>query len=190
MKAIPLLKTVIFKVFFLIVLVFCVASCRKINPIENTLKNQAFAKNDREETEVFFFISTANVSKSIISKSQIAKQKSSDIIIQELSKRIEIQESQLLDEITKMATSKLIVITEINATHKQRDLYNLVDANGSDFNTLYLDAMTTAICEQIELLETISRETNDREILELVLRFLPEQYKLLRETERIKKQNK
>ena len=188
MKAIPVLKATYFKVFFLFVLMICITSCRKINPIENTLKNQAFAKNDREETEVFFFISTANISKTIISKSQIAKQKSSDVIVQELSKRIEIQETQLLEEVTKMATSKLIVITEINATHK-RDLYNLIDASNNDFNSIYLNAMTEAICGQIELLETISRETNDKQILELVLRFLPEQYKLLRETERIKKQN-
>jgi hypothetical protein len=87
-----------------------------------------------------------------------------------------------------MATSKLIVITEINATHK-RDLYNLIDANSGEFNTIYLDAMKEAISSQIKLLESISRETNDKEILELVLRFLPQQYKLLRETERIKKQN-
>ena len=152
------------------------------------MKNQAFAKNEREETEVYFFISTANISKSIISKSQIAQQKSSDVIVQELSKRIELQENQLLDQISKLATSKLIVITEINATHK-RDLYNLIDASNNDFNNIYLDAMTEAICDQIELFETISRETNDKQILELVLRFLPEQYKLLRETERIKKQN-
>lgn len=188
MKAIPPLKATYFKVFFLFVLVICITSCRKINPIENTLKNQAFAKNDREETEVFFFISAANISKSIISKSQIAQQKSSDVIVQELSKRIEFQENQLLQEVTKMATSKLIVITEINATHK-RDLYNLIDANNKDFNSIYLDATTEALCDQIELLETISKETNDKQILELVLRFLPEQYKLLRETERLKKQN-
>ncbi|WP_286967498.1 DUF4142 domain-containing protein [Flavobacterium sp. UBA4854] len=188
MKAIPPLKATNLKVFFLFVLVVCITSCRKINPIENTLKNQAFTKNDREETEVFFFISAANISKSIISKSQIAQQKSSDVIVQELSKRIEIEENQLLQEVTKMATSKLIVITEINATHK-RDLYNLIDASNKDFNSIYLDATTEALCDQIELLETISKETNDKQILELVLRFLPEQYKLLRETERIKKQN-
>jgi len=189
MKAIPLIKAAYFKVFFLFVLVVCITSCRKINPIENTLKNQAFAKNDREESEVFFFISTANTSKSIISKSQIAKQKSSDVIVQELSKRIEVQENQLLDEVTKLATKKLIVITEINATHN-RDLYNLIDASHNDFNNIFLDDMTEAICDQIKLLETISRETNDKQILELVLRFLPQQYKLLRETERVKKQNK
>lgn len=87
-----------------------------------------------------------------------------------------------------MATSKLIVITEINATHK-RDLYNLIDASDNDFNNIYLNAMKETISDQIELFEKISRETNDKEILELVLRFLPEQYKLLRETERIQKQN-
>lgn len=188
MKAIPPLKAIIFKVFFLLVLIVCMTSCRKVNPIENTLKNQAFAKTDREETEVFFFISTANVSKSIISKSQIAQQKSSDIYIQELSRRMETQQSQLLDEISKMATSKLIVITEIDATHK-RDLYDLIDAKGGDFNTVYLDAMKESICDQIDLLETISRETNDKQILQLVLRYLPEQFRLLRETERIIKQN-
>lgn len=187
MKAISPLKASIFKVFFLLVLLLCIMSCRKINPIENTFKNQAFAITEREETEAYFFISTANASKSIISKSQIAQQKSSDAIIQELSKRIEIQENQVLDEISKIATLKLIVVTEINATHK-RDLYNLIDANGSEFNDVYLDAMKNALCDQIELFETISKKTNDKQILELVLRFLPEQYKLLRETQRVKKQ--
>lgn len=143
---------------------------------------------EKEETEAFFFIKTANASKSIISKSQIAQQKSSDAIIQELSKRIEIQENLILDEITKMATVKLIVITEINATHK-RDLYNLIDANGTEFNDVYLNAMKDALNSQIELFETISRQTNDKTILEIVLRYLPEQYKLLRETERIRIQN-
>ncbi|SFC85961.1 DUF4142 domain-containing protein [Flavobacterium phragmitis] len=188
MKAIIPLKASIFKVFFLIVLVLCITSCRKINPIENSFKNQAFVITEKEETETYFFISTANASKSIISKSQIAQQKSSDAIVQELGKRIEIQENQVLDEVSKMAAMKLIVITEINATHK-RDLYNLIDAKGNDFNDVYLNAMKEALSDQIELFETISRETNDKQILELVLRFLPEQYKLLRETERIRKQN-
>ncbi|MFD2938790.1 DUF4142 domain-containing protein [Flavobacterium notoginsengisoli] len=188
MKAIPPLKASTFKVFFVFVLVVCSTSCRKINPIENSLKNQAFAITEREETETYFFISTANASKSIISKSQIAQQKSSDVIIQELGKRIEFQENLVLNEISKMATMKLIVITEINATHK-RDLYNLVDAKGNEFNDIYLNAMKDALSDQIELFETISRETNDKQILELVLRYLPEQYKLLRETERIRKQN-
>ncbi|MBW1656469.1 DUF4142 domain-containing protein [Flavobacterium quisquiliarum] len=189
MKAIPPLEAVFFKGFFLLVMLFCITSCKHNDPIETSfLKNEVFAKNEREETEAFFFISTANVSKLVISKSQIAQQKSSDIIIRELAKRTEIQQNQLLEEISKMATLKLIVITEVNATHK-RDLYNLIDAKGKEFNDLYLDSMKDALCDQIELFEAISRETNDKKTLELVLRFLPEQYKLLRETERIRKQN-
>jgi predicted outer membrane protein len=188
MNAIPILKASLFRVFFLFVLGLCITSCRKINPIESSLKNQAFVITEREETEALFFISTANATKSIISKSEIAQEKSSDAIVQELGKRIEFQENQILNDISKMATMKLIVINEINATHK-RDLYNLIDAKGTDFNDVYLDAMKEALNDQIELFETISRETNDKQILEMVLRYLPEQYKLLRETERIRKQN-
>lgn len=189
MKAITILKASLFRVFFLLVLGLCITSCRKINPIESSLKNQAFAITEREETEALFFISTANATKSIISKSEIAQEKSSDAIVQELGKRIEFQENQILNDISKMATMKLIVINEINTTHQKRDLYNLIDANGKDFNDVYLDAMKDALNDQIELFETISRETNDKQILEMVLRYLPEQYKLLRETERLRKQN-
>jgi len=152
------------------------------------LKTQSFAKNEKEENEVYFFITASNVSQGIISKSQIAQQKSSDVIIKQLSQRIEFKEKQLLDEITRMATLKLIVINEINATHK-RDLYNLTDAKGEEFDEIYLNATKEALNNQIELFETISRETNDKKILELVLRYLPEQYKLLREAERVSRQN-
>lgn len=188
MNKIHLIKTNLFKVFFLSATIICSSSCKRINPIEKTLKNQSFAINQKEKTEVFFFISTANLSKGIISKSQIAQQKSSDVIVKQLSQRIEFKEKQLLNEITRMADLKLIVITEINATHKI-DMYNLTDAGANDFNEIYLNATKEALNDQIELFESISRETNDKKILELVLRYLPEQYKLLRETERIRKQN-
>lgn len=188
MKAIPPLEVSIFKVFLLLASLFCMSSCRKINPIETTLKNETFAKNDREESEVFFFISTSNIGKGIAAKSKIAQQKSSDESIQQLSKRIEVHENELLDQISKIATKKLIVITEINATHR-RDLYNLIDANGNEFNNEYLSSIKESLNDQTELLETISKETNDKTILQLVLHFLPEQYKVLRETERLQKQN-
>ncbi|KAF2516442.1 DUF4142 domain-containing protein [Flavobacterium foetidum] len=189
MKAGPLFKTAICKVFFLFVILICITSCRKNSTIESSLKNDVFFKNDKEEVEAFFFISTANVSKSIISKSQIAQQKSSDSTIQQLSRKIEIHENQLLGEISKMATSRLIVITEINATHK-RYLYDLIDADGSNFNNEYLDSLTKSLSEQIELFESISKETNDKTILQLVLHYLPEHYKLLRETESLRNQVK
>lgn len=188
MKAIPPLEVSFLKVFLLLATLLCMSSCRKINPIETTLKNQTFAKNEREESEAFFFISTSNICKGIVSKSKIAQQKSSDESIQQLSKRIEAHENKLLDEISKIATTKLIVITEINATHR-RDLYNLIDANGNEFNNEYLSSVKESLSDQTELLESISTETNDKTILQLVLHFLPEQYKVLRETERLQKQS-
>lgn len=186
MKAAPRLKATIFR-FFLVIILVCVSSCKKSNPIENTLKNQAFIKTEKEEIEAFFFIATANASKSIISKSEIAQQKSSFLAIQELSKKIEIDQAQLLQEVSKMANQKLIIITEINATHK-RDLYDLIDATNNDFDSVYANSMIASLKEQIGLFETISKETNDQTILKLVLHHLPEQYQSLREMQKINKE--
>ncbi|WP_243854622.1 DUF4142 domain-containing protein [Flavobacterium sp. 270] len=129
----------------------------------------------------------ANASKSIISKSKIAKQKCSEIKILELSNKVEDHQNQLLQEVTNLADKRLVIITEINATHK-RDLYALIDASGPNFKNTYLNSIIASLEEQIQLFESISKDTNDKAILKLVLQYLPEQYKLLRETERIKKQ--
>ncbi|TPG41724.1 DUF4142 domain-containing protein [Flavobacterium pectinovorum] len=187
MKAIPPLKAAIFKAVFLLIIVVCLASCKKSNPIETNLKNETFNINEKEEIEAFFFIATANVSKTIISKSQIAQQKSSEINVQELSKKIELNQSNLLEEVNKIANKKLIIITEINATHK-RDLYDLIDVTDAGFKKAYLNSMAQSLNEQIDLFESISKDTNDKTILKLVLQYLPGQYELLRETERINKE--
>lgn len=183
MKAAPQLKAIFFR-FFLLIIIACISSCKKTNPIENSLKNEAFLKTEKEEIEAFFFIATANVTKSIISKSQIAQQKSSDFAIQELSRKTEIEQTELLQEVSKLANKKLVIITEINATHK-RDLYDLIDAGMISFNKVYLTSMAESLKEQINLFESISKETNDKEILKLVLHHLPEQYQILREMQRI-----
>ena len=49
--------------------------------------------------------------------------------------------------------------------------------------------MKKCLEEQIKLLENVSKETNDKVILKLVLKYLPEQFDLLRETEVLIKKN-
>ncbi|GAA3771379.1 DUF4142 domain-containing protein [Flavobacterium ginsengiterrae] len=189
MKANPVLKATIFKVLFLLI-ILCVSSCKKNNSIESTFKkNEAFTKNEEEETIAFFFIETANVGKTIISKSQIAQQKSSENSIVILGKKIESHQNQLLQEVTELANKKLLIISEINATHR-RDTYELITANSSNFDKVYLNSMKKCLEEQIRLLENVSKETNDKIILKLVLKYLPEQFDLLRETEVLIKQKK
>lgn len=182
MKAMPV-KATIFNVLFLLILV-CTSSCKKNNPIENTLKkNEAFTKNEEEETEVLFFIATTNVSKAIISKSQVAQQKSSEKSIMSLGRKIERHQNRLLQDITRLANKKLIIISEANAAHR-RDTYELITASEADFDSVYLNSIKECLEEQIELLEKVSKETNDKTVLKLVLNYLPEQFDLLRETER------
>lgn len=182
MRATSILKGTFFKVCFFLIII-CVSSCKKNNPIETTLKkNETFAKNEKEETEAFFFIAVANVSKTIISKSKIAQQKSSESSIVILSLKIETQQNRLLEDINELANKRLIIISEIDAAHR-RDTYNLVNVNAFDFDTVYLNSMKEYLEDQIELLESISKQTNDKTILKLVLTYLPEQFDLLRETE-------
>jgi hypothetical protein len=187
MKTTPPLKATFLRLLFLLAVILFTVSCRKNNPIEMSLKADNFSKDQTEEVEAFFLIATANVSKSIIAKSQIAQQKCSEYTIQELSKEIEDHQNQLQRDVSRLASKKLVIITEINATHK-RDLYALIDANDASFKNAYLNSITESLEEQIELFESISKDTNDKTILKLVLHYLPEQYKLLRETESIQKQ--
>lgn len=189
MKTIPFAKATIFKVFLFFIIVAFFTSCgKKEHKNESNFKNKTLAKNkqqnDKEQIEASFFIATANVSNTIISKSQIAQKRSESPVL-ELSKKIENQQSQLLQNVSEMANKKLIMITDINAIHK-RDLYELVDSNDTLFGKTYLNSVAESLSEQIQLLEKISTETNDEKILKLVLEFLPGQYELLRETEKTK----
>src|SRR4051812_41971313 len=107
MKKVTPLKARILRLFFLLIIIFFNASCNRNNPIEISLKGEAFSKNEPEEIEAFFLISMANTNSSIISKSQIAQQKSSDAAIKELSRRIENHQNELQKEITKLAEKRL-----------------------------------------------------------------------------------
>jgi hypothetical protein len=185
MKTIPLLKASIFKVLFLLIFIVSFSSCGKKNQQSNSFKKEAFNKSNNEELENSFFIEMGNIVNSMISKSQVAQQKSSEIKIVEVSKKIADHQIQLLKQVTEMANKKLIIITDINAAHKD-ELTALNNTDASGFNKAYLSSMTTALDQQIKLFEQISKKTNDQLILKLVLQYLPEQYQLLRETEQIK----
>lgn len=185
MKTISPLRALIFNVLFLLIFIVCFSSCGKKSQRESSVKKESFNKSKDEEVETSFFIEMGNSMNSMISKSQIAQQKSSQSKIVEVSKKIADHQNQLLQQVTEMANKKLIIITDINAAHKE-ELLELNKSNEGNFNRTYLSAMTKALAQQINLFEKISKETNDQLILKLALQYLPEQYQLLRETEQIK----
>ena len=183
----PRLKATILRIIFLLILTLCVSSCNKNKPIESSIANDVFNKNDKEQIEAFFLIATANASNAIISKSQIAQQKSSQNKILELSRQIESHQNHLLQEVSKVAGKKLVIITDIGTTNKLA-LYELIDTNDTEFDKAYINSLAKSIDEQIEVFESISKETNDTTILKLVLEYLPTEYQILRETQRIKQE--
>lgn len=171
------------------IIIFFFSACgKKERRKETAITMESFAKNkqqnNNDQAEASFFIETANVSNSLISKSKIA-QKSSESSILEISKKIEDHQNRLLQQISEMANKKLIIITDITISHK-RDIYELIDTDENTFKETYLNSITESLEEQIKLFEKIATESNDKTILKLVLQFLPEQYELLRETQTIK----
>lgn len=183
----PLLRATNLKVFFLLIIT-CTSSCKKNNPIENTLKNEAFSTTDKEQMDAYFFIATATLSNSIISKSQIAQQKTSDSIIRQISKKIENHQTELLQEVATIANNRLIIVTDINNNANKLDLYKLMDTNDASFNKVYLSSIKESLNKEIETFESVYKRTTDEVILKLVLRYLPKMYQFLRETEQIKQQ--
>jgi len=184
MKARPILRATFLTTFFLF-LIISTTSCKEKNQMETSLKNETFNTNDKEQMEAYFFIATANLSKVIISKSQIAQQKASKSIIKQLSRKIENHQSNLLQDVAKIANKRLVIVTEINNSNKL-ELYKLIDASDISFDKAFMNSLVESLNEQIETLESVSKETNDEVILKLVLHYLPELYQFLRETEQIK----
>ena len=179
-------KAFFLRVFFLLIIIMY-TSCQKNNPIETSFKNEVFIKSDKEHTEAYFLTATAGISKSVISKSQVAQQKSSESSIREISRKLENQQNLLLLDVTKMANSRLVIVTDIETIHKQ-DLYDLIDKDKTNFDKAYLDSVIESLEAQIKLFESISKDTNDKMILKLVLQYLPTDYQFLRETKQIKEQ--
>lgn len=56
------------------------------------------------------------------------------------------------------------------------------------FDKSYINSIIKSLSEQIELFESISKETEDMEVLNLVVHYLPKQYEFLREAKKIKKE--
>jgi len=89
----------------MIIIIFFSACGKKERRKETAITMESFAKNkqqnNNDQAEASFFIETANVSNSLISKSKIA-QKSSESSILEISKKIEDHQNRLLQQISEM----------------------------------------------------------------------------------------
>ncbi|PXY42448.1 hypothetical protein DMB65_03620 [Flavobacterium cheongpyeongense] len=174
------------KTVFIAILTVTISSCNENDKPEKVNNKYTLIKNT-EEIEAYFFVAVAGLTKSIISKTHLAKHKSSQNSIKVVSTKIENHQMFLLQEISEIATRKLIIINEINTSATNKELYRLVSKREIDFDKEYLNSITNSLSEIIKLFESMAKETNDTVILKLVTHHLPKQYELLRETEKIKK---
>lgn len=183
----PPSKSSFLKTIYIVILILTIPSCKKNESLAEVNNKYVLTKNS-EEIEAYFFISIANVTKSIISKSQLAQHRSLKKTIKNVSIKIENNQNLLLQEINKIAVKKLIIINEINSTVTPEDIYELVDKREVSFDKSYINSIIKSLTEQIELFESISKQTEDMETLNLVVHYLPKQYEFLREAKKIKKE--
>ncbi|MBF7090184.1 DUF4142 domain-containing protein [Flavobacterium sp. ALJ2] len=181
-------KSLLIKAIFVFAILTMMLSCKKNEAFEKTPDNEIFSKNNSEEIDAYFLIATANISKAIISKSQIAQQKCQDERIKRLSSKIETNQNEFLHEISEMANQKLIIILNTDEKGAKNDLYSLIDATKANFDKAYIDLIIESISDQIELLKSITRETNDTDIIKLSIKYLPTQYRFLDESKALRKQ--
>lgn len=182
-----LLRFSFLKNFFLATVIIFFSACKKNEKIEKAEKEkEILAHLYNEEKEAFFFVATANMTEAIILKSQLAQYKAKKDEIRNFGRTVENNESQLLQEIKKIATKKLIILSEINNVTNDDHLFGLIHTQSLEFDTKYISSIKQSLVEQINLFESISKKTNDTLILRLVVEYLPKQYQLLREAETIK----
>ena len=182
----PLSKPSFLKRAFVVILTITISSCTKNDKLEK-VNNKYVLTKDTEVIEAYFFVAAAGITKSIISKSQLAEYKSVHNATKIVSSKIENSQNLLLQEINKIAIKKLIIINEVNTSVKNKDLYELTKRD-VDFDNVYLNSVVKSLSEMIKLFESIAKETNDPTVLKFVAHYLPKQYEFLRETKKIKKQ--
>ncbi|MCI9846464.1 DUF4142 domain-containing protein [Flavobacterium pectinovorum] len=181
-------KTSFLKILFTGVTLVSINACERNDKIEKEDIQNVLITNNNEETEVYFFTALANSTQAIIAKSQLAQYKSLEQNTRKMSSKIENNQVMLLQEINKITLKKLIVITDINIPTND-DLYKLIDTSYVSFDKVYINSMTKLLYEQIQLLESISKKTNDSTVSKLAFHYLPIQYKLLLETEKLNELN-
>ena len=182
----PFSKISLLKTGFIMIILGSFLSCKKSEPSEKaTNEKDVLLKKNKEEIDAYFFIATSNVSKSIIAKSQLAQHKGLKNKVKEISKVIENNQNLLLEEVNKGALEKLIITTEVNSTVANDDLYELIDTADVNFDKAFIDSIIKSLSQQIKMFESVSKETQDTSILKLVLYYLPKQYELLRQANKI-----
>ena len=182
----PFAKISFLKAGFIVIILGSFLSCKENESIvKGIIKKDVLLNKSQEEIDTHFFIVTSNVAESIITKSQLAQKKALKNTVRQISRVIENNQNLLLLDIHKESLKKLILTTEANLTVQNDDLNKLIDTADENFDKAYINSIIKSLSEQIKNFESISNETQDTSILKLVLYYLPKQYELLRQANKI-----
>ncbi|WP_432222088.1 hypothetical protein ACRASX_00730 [Flavobacterium sp. TMP13] len=163
---------------FVFTVLICLSSCKKEETKTADIKRHVQNFRNSKSADASNLVELARISKQTLETNKELGLESSNNRVINFSTVIIKNQTEFLEEITKTASSKLIIINGIFKKEKSTDTLNK--------DALYFDLIERNIEKEISLLQTIKRETTDKEISLFAFTSLKKQNRILEIIRRFK----
>lgn len=103
-----------------------------------------------------------------------AQSKASSASVKKLAKQMEQSHEQINKELKALAAQKFIVTPTAISDGQSRDIGNIMEKSGKDFDKAFLDKLESAHKNAIDLFEKMSEKAEDPDIKAFFTKHLPE----------------
>lgn len=153
----------------LVASILLVASCGSSQKPEDAKdvaeeQNEDMFDNNKQEEDAQFLVNAAEINLEGIQLGQLAQQKGGTAEVKELGKMVEDVHTKSLNDLKRLANSKMITIPT-SPTDDAKDAYEtLNEKSGNDFDKAYADMMVSEHEDAIDVFEEASTESYDADI--------------------------
>ncbi len=135
--------------------------------------NEAKFEENKNEKDAQFLVNAAATYQEEISLSKLAQQKGISTPVKDLAKMMETEHTQLLKDLTALASAKNITLPNASTDDTQEAYSKLNKLTGVDFDKQYADMMVSGHKNAVTIFETASTESVDMDILAYAKTTLP-----------------
>ncbi len=153
----------------LVASILLVASCGSSQKPEDAKdvaeeQNEDMFDNNKQEEDAQFLVNAAEINLEGIQLGQLAQQKGGTAEVKELGKMVEDVHTKSLNDLKRLANSKMITIPT-SPTDDAKDAYETLNKkSGNDFDKAYADMMVSEHEDAIDVFEEASTESYDADI--------------------------
>ena len=152
-----------------IVSMIIVASCNNTSTPDDSKevaedKNKAMFNTKKQEKDAQFLVNAAEINLAEIQLGKLAQQNGKSTQVKELGKMMVVAHSQLLNELTALAKSKMITVPTTLTEDAQETYQSLNKKSGNDFDKAYTDKIVSEHNDAVDVFEKASTDCNDTDI--------------------------